>query len=77
MHVYFLASEVTKFGEGTGKIWLGNVQCSGSERQLRNCEADSSGVNLCTHAQDVGVRCQSGKYTGNVQHLTASEQVFL
>ena len=48
------------FGAGTGRIWLTNVACTGSERVLMNCTADSSGTNSCTHAQDVGVRCQTG-----------------
>ena len=52
------------YGEGTGTIWLDNVQCTGSERSLINCTASSSGNNSCTHAQDAGVRCQfSGKYS--------------
>ena len=46
------------FGEGTGRIWLDNVQCAGSERELRNCTASSNGTNSCTHGQDAGVRCQ-------------------
>ena len=48
------------FGEGTGRIWLDNVQCTGSERALMDCTASSSGVNSCTHAQDVGVGCSIG-----------------
>ena len=48
------------FGEGTGRIWLDNVECTGSERTLIDCTASSSGVNSCTHAQDAGVRCQPG-----------------
>ncbi len=48
------------FGEGTGRIWLANVQCTGNERELINCTASSSGVNSCTHAQDAGVRCPPG-----------------
>ncbi len=51
------------FGEGTGRIWLDNVQCTGNERQLMNCTSSSSGVNSCTHAQDAGVRCASGMMT--------------
>ena len=47
--------------DGTGRIWLSNVQCTGSERALINCTVSSTGVNSCTHAQDAGVRCQSGK----------------
>ena len=49
------------FGQGTGRIWLNNVQCSGSERMLMNCTASSTGINSCTHAQDAGVRCPLGK----------------
>ena len=48
------------FGEGTGRIWLDNVQCIGTERALINCTASSTGVNTCTHAMDAGVRCQPG-----------------
>ena len=48
------------FGQGTGRIWLDNVQCTGSQRALMDCAASSSGNDSCTHAQDAGVRCQSG-----------------
>ena len=50
------------FGEGTGKIWLNNVQCNGSERQLRNCIAINNEIYSCTHMQDAGLRCLSGKH---------------
>ena len=49
------------FGQGTGRIWLYNVQCTGSERVLMNCTASIDGSSTCTHAQDAGVRCQSGR----------------
>ena len=48
------------FGEGTGRIWLANIQCTGSETWLTNCTVNSDGVNSCTHNQDAGVRCPSG-----------------
>ena len=47
------------FGEGSGRIWLTNVSCSGSERLLMNCSSHS-GINSCAHAQDAGVRCSIG-----------------
>lgn len=50
----------SRFGEGIGQIWLDNVQCTGSERELISCTANSSGANDCTHAQDAGVRCEAG-----------------
>ena len=49
------------FGEGTGRIWLANVQCTGSEIELVNCTANFTSIASCTHAQDAGVRCPSGK----------------
>ena len=50
------------FGEGTGRIWLDNVQCTGNVRELMNCPASSRGNNLCEHSQDAGVSCQLGLY---------------
>lgn len=47
------------FGQGTGRIWLTNVQCIGSETELSNCTASTS-IDSCTHAQDAGVRCPLG-----------------
>ena len=49
--------EAAGFGQGTGRIWLDNVQCTGSEEELVMCRASSSGVNSCSHSQDAGVRC--------------------
>ena len=49
------------FGQGTGRIWLSNVQCTGSERRLSNCTTIFNGTGSCSHAQDAGVRCQPGK----------------
>ena len=50
-----------EFGQGSARIWLTNVECIGSEAQLINCQSNSSGVNLCTHSQDIGVRCPHGQ----------------
>ena len=49
------------FGQGVGRIWLDNVQCTRSEKVLMNCTASSRGNNSCTHAQNAGVRCSAGK----------------
>ena len=48
------------FGEGTGRIWLDNVQCTGNEGTLMNCTASFNEINACTHAQDAGVSCLLG-----------------
>ena len=59
-------ASVATFGEGGGRIWLDNVQCTGSERELMSCTASSSGVNSCTHTQDAGVRCQYGNIKDSI-----------
>ena len=42
------------FGQGSGEIVLGNVACTGSESNLRECPSGNSG---CHHGEDAGVIC--------------------
>ncbi len=56
----FQGIETANFGEGTGRIWLDNVECIGSENALSNCTAGFNETNSCSHTQDAGVRCLSG-----------------
>ena len=48
-----------EFGQGTGRIWLHNVGCRGTETMLSSCSASSWGINSCHHRQDAGVICAS------------------
>ncbi len=50
--------EVHDFPISAGNIWLDNVQCFGSERQLNECPSSSLVSLTCNHTQDVGIRCQ-------------------
>ena len=50
------------FDQGSGMIWLSNVQCTGNERELVTCLRTSSENSSCTHSQDAGVRCLSGVF---------------
>ena len=45
------------FGAGSGKIWLDDVACNGSENRLSDCS--NSGLNNadCEHFEDAGVEC--------------------
>ena len=46
--------------ELAGPIFLDNVDCSGSEQRLIECNYDYL-ASRCTHAQDAAVVCQPGK----------------
>ncbi|XP_033754727.1 galectin-3-binding protein-like [Pecten maximus] len=45
------------FGQGSGLIWMSNVDCSGSESNLANCSFPGWGISTCSHANDAGVVC--------------------
>ncbi|XP_031548814.1 deleted in malignant brain tumors 1 protein-like [Actinia tenebrosa] len=45
------------FGQGTGKVWLYNMQCTGSETSLGSCTSSGYGNGAwCSHGNDVGVQ---------------------
>ncbi len=47
--------------DGTGLIWLDNVQCTGIETRILDCPANSVlGLNDCNHRTDAGVLCTLG-----------------
>ncbi|XP_060571753.1 deleted in malignant brain tumors 1 protein-like isoform X2 [Ruditapes philippinarum] len=45
------------FGEGQGDIFLDNVQCTGTESNLGECQHNGWGNNNCRHYEDAGVAC--------------------
>ncbi len=51
---------------GTGKTWLDNVDCSGSEEYLYECSHRGWGSNNCDHSEDAWVQCfNSSQSEGN------------
>lgn len=46
-----------KAGQGSGRVWLSEVDCSGRERSLLDCPNAGWGNNDCSHRRDAGVRC--------------------
>uniref|UniRef100_A0AAY4ET66 Lysyl oxidase homolog n=1 Tax=Denticeps clupeoides TaxID=299321 RepID=A0AAY4ET66_9TELE len=53
-----------KYGKGAGKIWLDNVQCSGSEMSIALCKSRGWGNSDCTHDEDAGVICKDERLPG-------------
>ncbi|NWX23955.1 MARCO protein, partial [Aegotheles bennettii] len=42
---------------GTGRIWLDDVNCSGNEYSIFECQKRDWGVNNCSHNEDAGLEC--------------------
>lgn len=46
------------FSQGSGPVWLSDVQCSYSETTLRHCNLQGWGQNSCGHEKDAAVACR-------------------
>ena len=49
------------YGQGTGPIWLADVDCTGTETNITECSHSGWGNHVCDHHEDAGVVCLTGK----------------
>ena len=47
------------YGQGSGQIWLDDVDCVGTEKTIGNCSHRGWGSNNCNHGKDASVKCSS------------------
>uniref|UniRef100_A0A0L8HXJ7 SRCR domain-containing protein n=1 Tax=Octopus bimaculoides TaxID=37653 RepID=A0A0L8HXJ7_OCTBM len=52
-----IAYRKAKFGEGSGPIWLDEVQCDETEYNIEDCLQNAYGDHNCDHSSDAGVLC--------------------
>ncbi|NWT10060.1 DMBT1 protein, partial [Vireo altiloquus] len=57
-----------RFGPGSGRIFLDDVQCRGDEPSLQMCRHNGWGVHNCRHVEDAAVIC-AGTQTNDLCHV--------
>ena len=61
LHFYSggVAKRSAYYGEGTGQIWMDNLQCNGTEMSLEFCPFREWGRHNCDHGEDAGIQCNA------------------
>ncbi|XP_016299479.1 deleted in malignant brain tumors 1 protein-like [Sinocyclocheilus anshuiensis] len=52
------AKSSAHFGQGSGPVWISDLQCSDTDSRLRGCKSSGWGRGTCGHEKDAGVICK-------------------
>ena len=66
------ARDSAYYGEGSGPIWLDDLNCTSNESVIEDCSHNGWGIENCSHNEDVGIQCavSNGNYFNNyVLHM--------
>lgn len=55
------AARRAQFGQGSGLIWQDDVECTGNESSLSECQSKPVGSHNCHPEQDAGVVCSGNQ----------------
>jgi len=70
-----LAYSMAYFGEGSGTIWMDNVECTGTESNLDECSHNGWGEENCSHGEDAGVSCEEVPPEGSLRLMEGDDDL--
>ncbi|KAI3370468.1 hypothetical protein L3Q82_025229 [Scortum barcoo] len=70
------ATKRASFGQGSGPIWMDNVQCTGHESSVTDCKHQGLGLHKCGHEDDVGVVCEESGHNSFCNHTCSNNTTF-
>jgi len=66
-----------RYSAGSGRIWLDDVQCNGTETSIADCEHRGWGYHSCSHSDDVSVSCIQVRLIGGSSPAVGRLELYL